>query len=164
MIPRQAQKGGSLMNHSPQTAKLSSAPRRQRILVVDDHDVGRRSLCRLLEFMGYEVTSVKDGQEALETMRTSTSPDYVLTDVRLPDLDGREVVQAARRLIPRPWIAFITGWDLADEESQSLGIDWVFLKPLNISDIVAKLREVTTQDAIFDRGIGNLGEEGCSSP
>jgi CheY-like chemotaxis protein len=152
------------MKPSLQTAELASRPRRQRILVVDDHEVGRRSLCRLLEAMGYEVSAVKDGREALETMKTSITPDFVLTDVRLPDLDGREVVQAARRLVPKPWIAFITGWDLPTEESRDLGIDWVFLKPLNISDIIAKLEEASSPDVLIGQSVGNLDKEGYSSP
>jgi CheY-like chemotaxis protein len=152
------------MNHLSQTAGLEVAPRRARILVVDDHEVGRRSLCRLLEAMGYEVTAVKDGKEALDTMKSAIVPDFVLTDVRLPDLDGREVVQAALRLIPRPWIAYITGWDLATEESRDLGIDWVFLKPLNITEILAKLEEASSPDLWIGQSVGNLDGEGCSSP
>jgi CheY-like chemotaxis protein len=152
------------MNHPSQSAELAAAPRRARILVVDDHEVGRRSLCRLLEAMGYQVTSVKDGKEAIDSMQTSIVPHFVLTDVRLPDLDGREVVQAALRLVPRPWIAYITGWDLAAEESRDLGIDWVFLKPLNISEILAKLEEALPPDVWIGQSVGNLGEDGCSSP
>jgi CheY-like chemotaxis protein len=152
------------MNHLKLKGTISPASRRQRILLVDDHDVGRRSLCRLLEGMGYEVKSAKDGTEALEMLEHPTRPDYVLTDVRLPDLDGREVVQAAIRLVPRPWVALITGWDLADEESRKLGIDWVFLKPLNITEIVAKLQESQPADVLIGPKDENLDGKSCSSP
>ncbi len=73
--------------------------------MVDDHEVGRRSLARLLEALGYEVTAVKDGESAIAAMERDPRFDYVLTDLRLPDLDGREVVQAAHRLLDSPWIA-----------------------------------------------------------
>ena len=125
--------------------------RRPRILLVDDHDVGRRSLARLLDALGYDVTSVEDGRSALEALKTLPRPDYVLTDVRLPDLDGREIVQAARHLSPLPRIALITGWDVEPDEPERLGIDWVFLKPLDVMDIVAKLRRTPPPHLIIGK-------------
>jgi CheY-like chemotaxis protein len=127
-----------------------SAPRRPRILVVDDHELGRKSLARLLAVLGYEVTSAKDGESAIDLMERDPSFDYVLTDLRLPDLDGREVVQAARRLLPAPWIALITGWDVEPEESDRLGLDCVFLKPLDVMAIVARLKESPPPDLPID--------------
>jgi CheY-like chemotaxis protein len=121
------------------TAK--SDPRHPRVLLVDDHEIGRKSLARLLSMVGFEVTDVNDGKSAFEALRAPGKFDYVLTDVCLPDFDGREVVQAARRLDPTPRIALITGWDVGIDESEQLGIEWVFLKPLNIQDMVAKLRQ-----------------------
>ncbi len=114
---------------------------RSRVLLVDDHETGRKSLARLLDALGYDVTSVADGASALQTLAASPRFDFVLTDVRLPDFDGREVVVAARQIDPRPLIGFITGWDVDPEERHQLGVDWVFLKPLDIQDIVAKLRQ-----------------------
>ena len=114
---------------------------RPRVLLVDDHDVGRKSLAKLLEALGYDVTAVNDGTSALEAMKTSTKPDYVLTDVRLPDFDGREIVHVARKIVPLPRIALITGWDVEPDEPARLGIDWVFLKPLNVQELVAKLQQ-----------------------
>jgi len=118
--------------------------------VVEDHDVGRRSLARLLEAMGYDVTAVNDGRSALETLNTEPGLDYILTDVRLPDLDGREVVLAARQLVPRPKIALITGWDVEPDEPGRLGIDWVFLKPLDVQEIVSKLQQAPPADLVPD--------------
>ena len=102
----------------------------------------------LLEALGYEVISVKDGHSALKAMDASSAIDYVLTDLRLPDIDGREVVQAARERVPAARVALITGWDLDDEESLRLGLDWVFMKPLDVSYIVSKLRQVPPPDLV----------------
>ncbi len=115
--------------------------RRPSVLLVDDHEVGRRSLAKLLDAMGFDVTSVGDGESALEAVRTLPVLDYVLTDVRLPDLDGRDVVRVASGLSPTPRIALITGWDIEPDEPERLGIDWVFLKPLNVMEIVDKFRK-----------------------
>ncbi len=95
-------------------------------MLVDDHDVGRRSLARLLDALGYDVTSAADGASALEALEVGPGFDYLLTDVRLPDLDGREIVQVARLHEPRPLIALITGWDIDPSECDRLGIDYLF--------------------------------------
>ena len=122
------------------TLEPSDATPAARLLLVDDHDVGRRSLSRLLEALGFQVTAAADGAAALEALATGPRFDYLLTDVRLPDLDGREIVEVARRYEPRPVIALITGWDIDPAECTRLGIDHLFLKPVDIQDLIAKLQ------------------------
>ena len=100
-----------------------------------------KSLVRLLDAMGYEVIAANDGESALDVMRQAEKIDFVLTDLRLPDLDGRDVVLAARQLVPRPRIALITGWDVDESEVEKLGLNWVFLKPLNVQEIVKKFQQ-----------------------
>ena len=128
------------MSTALENGVAAARTRRPRVLLVEDHEIGRRSLCRLLDALGYDVTTANDGESAVETLRSVTRFDYLLTDVRLPDLDGREVVRAARGLDPSPQIALITGWDLDPEERGALGVDWIFLKPLDVQAIVATLR------------------------
>jgi DNA-binding response OmpR family regulator len=117
--------------------------KRPRVLLVEDNDAASRGLSKLLAALGFEVQVVFDGASALEALRTSPPPDFVLTDLRLPDLDGREVALAARQLSPPPRIALITGWDLErDHHNRALwGIDWVFTKPVNVQELVSKLEE-----------------------
>jgi CheY-like chemotaxis protein len=115
---------------------------------VEDNESGLRSLTRLLRMLGYETTSAKDGESAIAAMELDPFIDYVLTDLRLPDLDGREVVMAAHRLLRAPRIALMTGWDVDPDEPARLGIDWVFLKPLEIASIVAQLREKPPADLV----------------
>lgn len=115
-----------------------------RVLLVDDHDLGRRSLARLLEAMGYDVTAAADGAAAVEALRTDPGFDYLLTDVRLPDLDGRELVQIALQREPRPLIALITGWDIDPAECTRLGVDFLFLKPVDVQELLAKLQRRRT--------------------
>ncbi len=114
-----------------------------RLLIVDDSPEGRRSLSRLLELHGFQVIAVGDGTSALEVLRVPPPPLAVLTDLMLPDLDGREVAREALTLEPRPFIGLITGWSEAenDPDLRVLGIDQVFLKPLDIHGIVAALHQ-----------------------
>ena len=118
-------------------------PKPERVLLVEDNDAASKGLSKLLTAMGYEVHVVFDGATALEALRTSPPPDFVLTDLRLPDLDGREVALTARQLVPSPRIALITGWDLGRDlrDRASWGIDWVFTKPLDVNELILKLRE-----------------------
>jgi CheY-like chemotaxis protein len=120
-----------------------------RVLLVDDSPEGRRSLARLLELSGFEVRSCPDLASALEALRSGPPPDVLLTDLFLPDGDGREAAEVAAALEPRPFIALITGWTLSDDdEGPSAGaIDRVFLKPVDIRSLVQSLREVA-----HDRG------------
>ena len=129
------------MKHLADSTANPDPPVRFRVLLVDDHDVGRRSLARLLDALGFDVTSAADGASALEALEVGPDFDYLLTDVRLPDLDGREIVQVARQHEPRPLIALITGWDIDQSECDRLGIDYLFLKPVDIQELVAKLHK-----------------------
>ena len=120
---------------------LPQAVERARLLLVDDHEVGRVALARLLRAIGYDVTAVGDGTSACEALESLPPFAFVLTDVSLPDFDGREVVRAAKQKTPVPWIALVTGWDIDPVEKSRLGVDWVFLKPLDVQMIVEKLNE-----------------------
>jgi CheY-like chemotaxis protein len=119
--------------------------RRSRVLLVDDNEPGRKALARLLDAGGFDVADVADGTSALEALDRDTPPDFVLTDMILPDLDGREVARRARQLTPAPYTILITGWDVGPDPSslQDVGVDAVFLKPILPSDLLAKLREVS---------------------
>jgi DNA-binding response OmpR family regulator len=125
------------------------AGKHNRVMLVEDNDAASRGLAKILIAFGYEVTIRFDGTSALETLKAGEHPDFLLTDLRLPDLDGREVARFASQLIPRPWVALITGWDLDPDvrDYASWGIDWVFPKPLNVHELIAKLREPFDQDS-----------------
>jgi CheY-like chemotaxis protein len=126
--------------------------RRPRVLVVEDHVASCRSLAKLLDAMGYDVTAVHDGRSAIEAIQAPSTLDYVLTDVQLPDLDGRDVIEAARRLRPGARFALMTGWDFEPDELARLGVEWVFAKPVEIGEIVAKLRQAPPIDPAPDEG------------
>jgi two-component system cell cycle sensor histidine kinase/response regulator CckA len=68
-------------------------PRAARLLVVDDEDAVRAVLSRTLEAEGYEVSQARNGREALERLAGIRGVDAVLTDVIMPELGGRELVE-----------------------------------------------------------------------
>lgn len=125
---------------NPRDPDAPDRPGRPLILFVEDNDSLGRSMEKILESHGFEVIVVTTGAVAVATLRSGTHPDFVLTDLRLPDLDGREVVLAARQLDPPPRVALISGWDVDLGDTAAWGIEWFFPKPLNVPDLVAKLR------------------------
>lgn len=124
----------------PETEPINAAP---RILLVEDNADGRNALQKLLSFQGFEVTDVALGTSALEHLAHDPVPDAVLVDLLLPDMDGRDVARAASELSPRPFIALITGWSAEESQSDlsSWGIDHVFFKPLDVVELVGRLRQ-----------------------
>ncbi|GAC1474934.1 MAG: hypothetical protein NVSMB9_26290 [Isosphaeraceae bacterium] len=113
-----------------------------RVLLVEDNEAAGKGLAKLLQASGFDVTTVFDGAAALEILETDPRLDFVLTDMQLPDLDGREVAMRSRKLVPPPRVALITGWDLyaTDEDQASWGIDWVVTKPVHFPSLVERMR------------------------
>ena len=69
---------------------------RERILVVDDNEMNRDMLSRRLQRKGYHVDTAIGGREALEAL-AAESYDLVLLDIMMPDVDGFQVLESARR-------------------------------------------------------------------
>ncbi len=93
-----------------------------KILVVDDFDDSRFSLCRLLEMSGHETLEAKDGHEAVE-IALRDRPDVVLMDVSLPDFDGIMATERIRRdeAPTRMSIIMLTAHDSDQFQDRALG-------------------------------------------
>lgn len=77
------------------------------ILVVDDNRSDRDLLRMILERAGYVVTEASSGQEALDAI-VNTRFDLIVLDLSMPDMDGLEVLRAAKYM-PKPKIIAVTG-------------------------------------------------------
>ena len=80
-----------------------------RILVVDDEQIARENLEYILHKEGYQVVAVGSGEQAIEALQRQDF-DLVLTDLRLPKVDGLGVLQRARELPSPPEVIVITGY------------------------------------------------------
>ena len=118
---------------------MSSTP--SRLLLVEDNEPSRRHLAKILELGGYVVEGCRDGREALDALGRAPAPAIVLTDLMLPDLDGRDILRAAAALSPRPFLGLITGWDLDDEPELRAGgqLDRVYPKPIDVRGLLGSL-------------------------
>ncbi len=109
-----------------------------RILVVDDERALLKIMFRVISALPAQVDTAIDGKQALERMRT-TAYDLVVSDVRMPELDGAELIRRAESegLKRGAWV-FLTGHaDYSPEHLVSLGADEVLRKPLGRSCIIA---------------------------
>jgi len=84
-----------------------------RILVVDDEDIVRISCSRTLSPEGYEVRLAKNGVEGLK-MASEERFDLVLTDLKMPDMDGIEVLRIIKEKWPETAVIIVTGYQTVD--------------------------------------------------
>jgi len=118
----------------------------QSILVVDDDRDVRELVCRMLEQDGYQAVPANGGNEALEQLRLF-SPDLVITDVVMPDMDGFEVLLKLRNLAPKALALVISGGgriapDIYLETARRLGARAVLRKPFTRAEILDAVHEV----------------------
>jgi CheY-like chemotaxis protein/two-component sensor histidine kinase len=111
------------------------------ILIVDDNDDARRSLCRLLEVCGFQATAVGDGPAALEAAAT-IRPRVVLIDIGLPGMDGYELARRLRRAYPvGQQLIAITGYGQPSDRIRSRDAGFIthLVKPVDIENLLPLL-------------------------
>ena len=86
-------------------------PPRTTVLVLDDEDSVRRLVTAVLESAGYEVLPASEGSRALDIARAHTGPIHLLiTDVTMPEMDGREAARAITAVRPHCRVLFMSGY------------------------------------------------------
>jgi two-component system, OmpR family, response regulator MprA len=112
-----------------------------RILIVDDDRPLRDALRRALVLGGYDTVSAGDGSNALIQVSES-SPDAVVLDVGLPDIDGLEVSRRLRAAGNRIPILMLTARDAIEDRIDGLdaGADDYLVKPFDVGELKARLR------------------------
>jgi CheY-like chemotaxis protein len=114
------------------------APRRRRILVVDDDPRCRQAVARLLVEEGYDAAAAADGEEA-SGLLSSWDPDLVLTDLEMPRVDGRRLVDTVRRLCPGIPVLVLSARRDPDAERMAEGF---FPKPVRVDSLLARIRDL----------------------
>jgi CheY-like chemotaxis protein len=105
-----------------------------RILVVDDNPAMADTLADILEVKGFSVHSAASGAEALKILREQPV-DILLTDVKMPEMNGLELYRETRKLYPRLITIFMTAY-AADEliqQGMAEGVKTVLTKPVDIN-------------------------------
>lgn len=92
-------------------ASLSNVGAGETILVLDDEEAVRMLMVEMLQDMGYRVLHTGDGAQAIDILRENRSIALLVTDVGLPGgMNGRQVADAARTLLPNLQVLFVTGY------------------------------------------------------
>lgn len=112
-----------------------------RILVVDDEPLLRASLERGLRLHGYHVDVAGSGQEALDYLCSET-PDMIVLDIMMPEINGLEVCRRIRTSGSRTPVLILTARDAVRDRVEGLeaGADDYLVKPFAFEELLARLR------------------------
>jgi two-component system OmpR family response regulator len=115
----------------------------EHLLIVDDEENLRSMLAAALRHHGFQVSSVANGRDALDAV-AEQSPDLVVLDVMLPDLDGFEVCRRMRTAGNHTPVLFLTARDATEDKVRglTLGGDDYLQKPFSLEELVARATAV----------------------
>ena len=117
-------------------------------LLVCDDEVGVRESLKVYLEDDYELSFAKNGQEAVDSAK-SNSFDLIIMDIKMPVLDGAEVIKQIKKAIPEQKIVVLTGYESVSVagEASKLGISSYLVKPIGkekllktVQDIIKKSR------------------------
>ncbi|MBA3344990.1 MAG: response regulator [Gemmatimonadales bacterium] len=119
------------------------------VLVVDDEPTSRTLIRRMLEHENFHVVEAVDGESALKLIQTRTEPfDLVLTDLSMPQIDGRQVSETLARYRPSVALLGMSGNPDAVPHIGASDMPFrVMLKPFTADDLYHAIRDAITRNA-----------------
>ena len=115
---------------------------RKKIMVVDDTEIDRRIIQRLLAKANYDLILAEDGEKALQLVKTER-PDLILLDCVMPGLSGTEVCQILKKdkEVKNIPVIFLTGMDTPTYviNCYELGADQYLTKPINSRELISQI-------------------------
>lgn len=119
-----------------------------KLLIVEDEDMLREALLGSVDWvgLGYEVKGAEDGEQALK-VAISFRPDIVLTDIRMPFMDGLKFTARLREVLPGAMVAILSGHDdfAYAQEALKLGVREYLQKPVPPAELVAVVKRLERQ-------------------
>jgi DNA-binding NtrC family response regulator len=115
---------------------------KMKIMLVDDEERYLSTTSRLLERRGYEAVTATSGAEALEKLGCS-SIHVVILDVKMPGMDGMEILRAIKRDFPLVEIIMLTGHGTLESAADGLksGATDYLVKPADVDELIRKVEE-----------------------
>jgi DNA-binding NtrC family response regulator len=113
-----------------------------KILIVDDEQAAIRNLQHILGKEGYEVIATQSGQNALKLIEQH-SLDLVLTDLRMPNVDGMEILRRVKQISPDTEVVMITGYATVNSAvaAMKMGAYHYMIKPYKLDEVRKVVRE-----------------------
>jgi CheY-like chemotaxis protein len=117
-----------------------------KVLVVDDEAAITDFLCNFLKRFKISSEKAVNGASAIETFK-QTKPDWVFLDLKMPDMDGFEVLKEMKKIDPGVKAIMITGSEEKESQSQAkkLGAVDYIIKPLDLEDLHQKIQTYILQ-------------------
>ena len=120
-----------------------------RVIIADDEPVIRRGLRETIEWdaLGLEVAGeAADGAEALKLIR-EIRPEILITDIRMPEMDGIELIREIKKLELNTKITILSGYSDYDylKAAIRLGVDNYLLKPIDNDELVSNLKNAVSE-------------------
>ncbi|MBI3107787.1 MAG: sigma-54-dependent Fis family transcriptional regulator, partial [Candidatus Rokubacteria bacterium] len=125
-----------------------------RVLVVDDEKSMRELLAITLERQGYEVSVAEDGEVAIQAVRRDGF-DVIITDLRMPNADGLQVLRAAKEHTPETVVIVITAVGSTETavEAMKLGAYDYITKPFKLDEIHVIIRRALERKRLRDENL-----------
>ncbi len=145
LFPQVRDKAGE---EAPPKISVSSGQGSERIFVIDDEQAIVAMEKIALERLGYQVQLFADSEEALAAFRADPQGcDLVVTDQTMPHLSGMDLAKAFLAIRPDLPIILSTGYSsqASEEDAARIGIRRFIMKPVNIADLAAAIREILDQ-------------------
>jgi DNA-binding NtrC family response regulator len=113
-----------------------------RILVIDDEESIRRTLSMTLEHAGYRVDAAENGKQAIEKAEANFY-NLALIDIRLPDMEGTELLTALKETRPKMVKIILTGYPALNNAVKAIskGVDAYLIKPANTDELLRVIKE-----------------------
>ena len=135
------------MSASPAERAALAPGVRPRVLVIDDDPSVRVFVCDVLEGLGYEADGAEGGVQGLALLERHQY-DLVITDIQMPSMSGRDVVNAVHGRLPTMPMIMISGFATEDDvrQAQAVGIPLLH-KPFSVTELRRVVRELLTAEA-----------------
>ncbi len=126
-------------------------PYRFRILVVDDEPIQRELVSGFLKKQGFDVSAAESGVKALELFRQD-SIDLILTDQKMPNMSGSDLLQAVRAVNPETPVILMTAFGSIEAAVSAIqgGATDYLTKPLNLDELLYRIRQVSDRYRIIN--------------
>jgi len=101
--------------------EMNTQPKK-KVMVVEDEESVRELMCDIYVTGGYDVEAAANGLEGLK-LYEKFQPDIVITDIKMPEMDGITMARELRKTYPKVKVIFVTGWFQEEAISKQLNIE-----------------------------------------
>jgi two-component system, NtrC family, response regulator PilR len=121
------------------------------ILIVDDEQSYRQLLSLVFEGNGHVIRTAENGRMAVDMLRQEPA-DVIISDVRMPDMDGIEMLREVRRTMPDVGVIFMTAYASVESarEAFKLGADDFVTKPFDVEELKLIVNKTLEKQALID--------------